>query len=228
VGVVQDLILSSGFLAFAAHCGFLAAVEEADLPVGAVCGTSSGALVGALWSAGMPAREILADLAARRPIAWAAPHVAIWRGAFRLDRVEAGLRERLPADFSGLRHPFAAGVAVNGAFRLQTAGPLAAAVAASCAVPYLFAPMALDGEHLSDGGAVDRLGLDAWRRWRPGARPLVHQVERSAGATRETSLEGIPVVRSARSGASLWSLGDPWAAFEASRAAARQVLGPRG
>nr|MBA2319938.1 patatin-like phospholipase family protein [Deltaproteobacteria bacterium] len=69
-----DLVLSSGFLAFARHTGFLAAVEELGLPVDAVCGTSSGALVGALWTSGLPALDILALVASRRPIAWAAPH----------------------------------------------------------------------------------------------------------------------------------------------------------
>lgn len=38
--------------------GFLAAVEEAGLPVGAVMGTSSGALAGALYSAGYAPLEV--------------------------------------------------------------------------------------------------------------------------------------------------------------------------
>ena len=47
----MDLVLSSGFLAFARHAGFLRAVEQLELPVEGLCGTSSGALSGALWAA---------------------------------------------------------------------------------------------------------------------------------------------------------------------------------
>jgi predicted acylesterase/phospholipase RssA len=47
-----DLVLSSGFLAFASHSGFLKAVDKAGLPVGGVMGTSAGALSGSLYSAG--------------------------------------------------------------------------------------------------------------------------------------------------------------------------------
>lgn len=45
-----DIVLSSGHMAFAAHCGFLEGVERSFLKdhVGAVVGTSSGALVGEL------------------------------------------------------------------------------------------------------------------------------------------------------------------------------------
>ena len=48
-----DLVLSSGFLAFARHLGFLTAIEESELDVSGVCGTSSGALVGAMWACGV-------------------------------------------------------------------------------------------------------------------------------------------------------------------------------
>ena len=47
-----DIVLSSGFLAFAAHAGFLAAVEDVGIKVRGVMGTSSGAITGALYAAG--------------------------------------------------------------------------------------------------------------------------------------------------------------------------------
>ena len=45
-------MLSSGFLAFASHSGFLKAVEAASLQVSGVMGTSAGALSGSLYCAG--------------------------------------------------------------------------------------------------------------------------------------------------------------------------------
>ena len=68
---LRDLVLSSGFLAFAAQCGFLQAVEESGIAVDGVCGTSSGALAGALWASGWPAQ--VSESAGR----WVAVAVAI-------------------------------------------------------------------------------------------------------------------------------------------------------
>ena len=53
-----DLVLSSGFLAFASHSGFLKAVSDADVNVRGVMGTSAGALSGSLYSAGYSPRQV--------------------------------------------------------------------------------------------------------------------------------------------------------------------------
>lgn len=53
-----DLVLSSGFLAFASHSGFLKAVNEAEVNVGGVMGTSAGALSGSLYSAGYSPKKV--------------------------------------------------------------------------------------------------------------------------------------------------------------------------
>ena len=205
----MDLVLSSGFLAFARHCGFLAAVEDSGLEIEAVCGTSSGAMVAALWLAGQTAAEIATELSAGKPIASMKPRLAVWRGFFSMDAVVERLARWLPPRFEDLDRPFAVGVMrADGTGELVMEGSLPEAVAASCAVPYLFAPVSVDGRRLRDGGAVDRLGLEPWRAQRGSERPtLVHLVDRSAGA-RTPVPDGVPVVRTPRSGAKLWSLGD--------------------
>ena len=57
-----ELILSSGFLAFAHHSAFLASVEQLNLNVKGIMGTSSGALAGAMFAAGYKADEISKEL----------------------------------------------------------------------------------------------------------------------------------------------------------------------
>ena len=64
-----DLVLSSGFLAFARHVGVLRAVERSGNEVSGLCGTSSGALVGALWAAGVSADRVLEKIVAQQPFA---------------------------------------------------------------------------------------------------------------------------------------------------------------
>ena len=69
-GIPLELILSSGFLAFASHLGFLRAVEESTVSVSGLCGTSSGALIGALWLAGVKIKDIAEIVQEQAPYRW--------------------------------------------------------------------------------------------------------------------------------------------------------------
>lgn len=216
----MDLVLSSGFLAFARQVGFLTAVEEHGTPVDGVCGTSSGALAGALWANGVPAAEIGALLSETAPIRQVALSRAPWRGLFSMNPVLSRLSEYLPERIEQLPRPFAVGVmAPDRSPALLDRGPLIEAVAASCAVPWLFEPVEVEGVRYRDGGVVDRTGLDAWRAKRPDQPVLLHLVERSLGAEGPPLPEGVRVVRTPRSGAKLWDLGD----FEGQVAQAREA-----
>jgi predicted acylesterase/phospholipase RssA len=221
----MDLVLSSGFLAFARHCGVLQAIEDHRWPVDAIAGTSSGALVGALWSAGWSAERIVLLLCEDHPLRFLRLHGAVWRGLFSTDGLVERLATWLPPRFSDLDRPLAVGVRdPQGRYRLVHEGELPRAVAASCSVPVLFAPTVLDGEPLQDGGAADRVGWDAWRQWRPGRSALVHRVDRSAGA-RDAALSGDPpLIRTPRSGATLFSLGDVRGQAEEARGIAAAIL----
>jgi len=143
-----------------------------------------------------------------------------------MDRVISHLGRLLPDRIEDLSVPFGVGVVgPDGKATLLTEGPLAAAVAASCAMPIVFAPVQLPGGPHHDGGAVDRIGLDAWRAWR-GIRPtIVHLVQRSAGPESAPLPEDVRVVHSERSRASFFSLGDLYGQLEETRAATEKVLG---
>ncbi|MEN0066565.1 MAG: patatin-like phospholipase family protein [Myxococcota bacterium] len=217
-----DLVLSSGWLAFASHAGFLAAIEEAQVPVDGICGTSSGSLAGALFASGMPATEIFALLTRHPPLRWVRPSIRPWRGLFHLGPMIAELERHLPPTVAALDRPFGAGVIDRNGFRLLTEGPLPYIVAASCAVPYIFRPIEIDGVAYQDGGVADRTGLDDWRALRGNVDPIVHVLAASYGP--ELPVHATRVVPSPRSGAYLWSLGDVEARFERTRAATLNVL----
>lgn len=205
--------------------GVLQAVEARGLEVDAIVGTSSGALIGALWAAGHRGADLEALVADRRPLSLMRANPAFWQGAFRLDPLIGWLRELLPPTIEDLGRPFAAGVmGPDGKAALLREGPLPEAVAASCAIPYLFVSVRHQDVPWRDGGVVDRLMLDPWRAWRGERRALVHLVDRTGGKDPDGPIEPWCLVRTPRSGATFWSLGDVPAAVAQARACAEAAL----
>lgn len=225
-----DVILSSGFLAFASHLGFLRGLFDVGVEPSAIVGTSSGALVGALYAAGHDVTTIRHLLTAAPPLRFLRPSVFPWQGVFDSAPFLRFLRTHLPERFEELRWPFAAGVVSLATRRheLLGSGSLPLAVLASCAVPRLIRPVTIAGGQYSDGGAADRLGVDAWRRWRPMQLSVLHRIERSMGREQTADLHGVLTVNSPRSRNSLLRLRDfdaeMMGACERSKAAARQLF----
>ena len=90
---------------------------------------------------------------------------------------------------------------------------------ASCSVPYMFVPHKVEGTLYRDGGFADRLMAEPWREYRGGKKAIVHIVERSAGVGNELGVEECTIIRTPRSHAKLWDLGD----FQGQRAEARTL-----
>lgn len=157
--------LGSGGLHGYAHLGVVSAFAELGLKPDVIAGTSVGAIVGALWAAGLDADAI--ERFAHEPA---------WRefGALRLPRLGLAelnrLRDEIDRRVGGvpierLQTPFAA-VATDvatGAPVLLAGGGTGAAVAASAAVPIRFEPVTIDGKRLADGALVSPVPVDAAR-----------------------------------------------------------------
>jgi len=224
------LVMSSGFFGFFAHAGLVSVLEEEGLLPARIAGSSAGALVGALWAAGVPAARIRDELRGlRRADFWdPRPGPGLLRGAlFRrlLERV-------LPVQtFEECRIPLALSVHDLRARRtvVLRAGPLAPAIHASCALPFLFHPVRIEGRLYSDGGIADRPGLagvehgarvlhhhltsrSPWRRWNS---PALRAPQRPG--LRAIALEGLP-----RAGP--FRLGRGREAMERAAAGAREAL----
>lgn len=225
--VRRDLILSSGFLAFASHLGFLQGVERSGVAPSAIVGTSSGALTGALYAAGHSIDAIAKLLTSAPPLRFLSPNWQPWRGLFRAEPLLRLLRSELPARFDDLTLPFGVGAMSQrtGEHQLLVSGSLPEAVLASCAIPRLLRPVLVSGTSYVDGGAVDRLGVAAWRHWRPVQHGVLHRIERSMGREDQRELDGVLVVNSPRSHNSLLRLrnfeGELAAACERTRAQLR-------
>ncbi|MGE5236688.1 MAG: patatin-like phospholipase family protein [Acidobacteriota bacterium] len=186
------LALGGGGVRGIAHLGVLAEFEAAGVEVRAIAGTSSGALMGALWlvsgaeEAIVRVREFCRSGRARplpdpmidvpsSTLGGRVKRLAVLVSLLRvlLGRQRMAERELLDhvAFFlpdiavEALRRPFVA-VATDNATGDEvwiSRGSLRLAVAASSAMPGLVRPIALDGKRVQDGGAVAEIPVRAAR-----------------------------------------------------------------
>jgi len=154
-----SLALSSGFFGFFAHAGLVVALEERDLQPIHVCGSSAGALVSGLWAAGVPMGKILDELFRVERAHFWDPGFGL--GILRGRRFREILERLLPVkDFAQTRIPLAVSAydLYSRKVRVLNSGPLAPAIHASCAVPFMFHPVWIEGRPYVDGGVADRPG----------------------------------------------------------------------
>ncbi len=154
------LALSSGFFGFFAHAGLMTVLEDEGLLPTHLAGSSAGALVSGLWAGGVDAVRQEAELRVlRREDFWdPRPGLGLLRGTlFRqlLDELVGG------RDFASTRAKLALSVYElrSRRTRVLDRGLLSPAIHASCAVPFLFHPVAIDGRLYVDGGVADRPGV---------------------------------------------------------------------
>lgn len=160
------LALSGGVARGNAHVGVLRVLEENNIPIDYIAGTSAGSLVAAAYAAGMAVDEIEKIGRTMR-----------WRDIGRVTlsklgvqsnaRMEEYARARLPVRrFEELRIPLAivATDLKSGSAVILTEGDVAFAIRASCALPGWYIPVTDEhGRQLVDGGLVANIPTAAVR-----------------------------------------------------------------
>ena len=160
--------LSGGGVRGFAHLGVLQVLEEADIPVEVIAGTSMGGLVAGLYAAGIPLQALI-DFSQRTGIMDLASPDQRWRGLFDHDKM-APMLARLLGDpeitFEDLQIPAAVVAAdvESGETVLLRSGPLIPALLATSAFPLVFTPVYHQGHWLVDGGMVNNLPVDVVRQ----------------------------------------------------------------
>ncbi|WP_223649428.1 patatin-like phospholipase family protein [Hymenobacter psoromatis] len=158
-----SLALSGGGARGIAHLGVLAALDELQLPVGALAGASSGAIAATFYAAGFAPREILRLLQATSIPRLTRP-VFGRNGLLGLEAVEQLLARHLGAAvrFEDLALPLTL-VATDleaGESVYFSAGPLLPPLLASSAVPIMYRPVEYQGRQLVDGGLLNNLPVE--------------------------------------------------------------------
>ncbi len=150
------LALGGGFARGFAHLGVLQVLEENQVPISCITGTSVGSILGAAYASGVPLARIAAVCRGIRFRDF---------GRWRLSRLGLASNDRMndlvrrcfnALTFEELLIPTAV-VATDlgtGEPVVITQGDLAEAIRASCAFPGLFEPVQVQGRCLADGGLV--------------------------------------------------------------------------
>lgn len=166
------LALGGGAALGWAHIGVLRALQRHDVPIGAVAGTSIGALAAVCQAADRldVLEEIARSATIRTVLRYLDPHMrkgAMLGGraiARQLDRHLGHARfEELPIPCAVVAADLVAGEAV-----VIAKGPVDEAVRASMALPGIFHPVIRDGHILVDGGIVMPVPVEAVRGIAPG------------------------------------------------------------
>ena len=160
------LALSGGAVLGIAHVGVIKVLEENNIPIDLVAGTSAGSLAGAFLAAGISSDQMV-DMV--QSLTWGKiskltiPKMGLLNSKL-LERFIDSVIGRI--DFHELKKPFAA-VTVDLTTGKQVVlrdGFVSEAVRASCAIPGVFTPLIKGKQVLVDGGVLNFLPTDVVRQ----------------------------------------------------------------
>lgn len=156
---------SGGGARAAAQIGIIKAFEEHGIIAHEVVGTSGGAIIAAMYAAGMSS-EKMSELAAEGNVFKIYKAGIPLKGLTNLNYLKQLLEKYLDVDnFGKLKIPLSVVAAnlVTGEKEFFNKGNLHKAVMASCAIPMVFNPIKIKGQIYADGGIFDNLPISPLR-----------------------------------------------------------------
>jgi NTE family protein len=156
------MVLSGGGSRGIAHIGILQALKEHQIEPECISGTSSGAIVGALYAAGCSAEAMLDFFETKHPFRMSKLSLSK-PGLIDTEKIVSSLEEYFPEDrFEALgRRLFVAATDIeHGEFRVFHSGPLIRAILASCSIPMVFTPTEIGDAWFADGGIIDNFPVE--------------------------------------------------------------------
>ncbi|MDI3310176.1 MAG: patatin-like phospholipase family protein [Thermoanaerobacterium sp.] len=158
------LILGGGAARGYAHIGVLKKLEEENIPIDFIIGTSIGALIGAIYASGNDLEKIIKDvrdinfLKLIKMLDLNIPQ----KGFIKGDKIEKFLSSYMKNDFNELKIPLyvIATDIKRGREIIFSNGPVTKAVRASISIPVVFEPVEFQNTKLVDGSIIDFDAVD--------------------------------------------------------------------
>ncbi len=162
-GRAVGLVLSGGAVRGLAHLGVIRAMEELNIPIDWVGGTSMGAVIAACPAMGWDSAEAIAQarkaFVEGRPLSdYTLPLLSLMRGK----RMERLIQQFFPGRVEDMPIPFFS-ISANlntGDTNVHETGPVWRALCASVSLPGLFPPSVHERELTIDGAVVNNLPVD--------------------------------------------------------------------
>lgn len=157
--------LGGGFARGIAHLGVLRVLEEAQIPIHCLTGTSAGAMLAIAYASGHTIPEIVRQARATRFKDFGSWKLS-WMGLASNQRLEHYPRRFLGVTtFEDLKIPLAIAATdlASGKAVYFSHGQLGPALRASCAYPGMFVPVEIDGRLLVDGFLAAPVPVEAAR-----------------------------------------------------------------
>ncbi|PIP94694.1 MAG: patatin [Bdellovibrio sp. CG12_big_fil_rev_8_21_14_0_65_39_13] len=161
------LALGGGGARGLAHLGVIKHLNEIQLPISAISGTSAGAIVASLLAYGVPFDTIVENIRKLKPTEWSSFRFR-GLGLFHNELLREMLTKLLPenATIEGAKIPLALKVTdlISGKGLDLFEGDLIEAVMASSCVPGIYTPVHKDGRLLVDGALVENVPVSLLKR----------------------------------------------------------------
>lgn len=165
------LVLGGGGAKGYVHLGVLEVLEKNNIPIDLIVGTSAGSIVGALYANNPDIKDLKKTFFNLTKWDLIDPSISssvygFAQGESLRDFLEKHLKDK---NINDLKIPFVAvatSLESNRSFILSS-GPVVPAVHASSALPPLFTPVYIYGQHLIDGGATEPVPAATARLFKP-------------------------------------------------------------
>jgi NTE family protein len=160
------LVLSGGGARGAAHIGVIKALEEHGIFPTHIAGTSSGAIVGALYAAGVSWSEMLTFFKTI-PLFHTKRYARNKPGFLNSENFYDDLKTYFPKDnFNDLKKPLfipAANI-IDGTSKMFSKGQLIKPIIASASFPGVFTPTEINGQFYVDGGTLNNFPVEPLKK----------------------------------------------------------------
>jgi NTE family protein len=161
------LALGAGGAKGISYIGVLKALEDLNINITHVAGSSAGALIGAmyaLWGDAKKVQDTVLEYDKEKLMKMFRSDISLRKGVFKGDTFVEEL-ENIFGDtkITECKIPFVAvTVDILGCEKIYfTDGLIKDAVRASCSIPFVFQPYELNGRYLVDGGLAENVPIDA-------------------------------------------------------------------
>ena len=163
------LALGGGAALGFAHIGVIKALEENNISIDCICGTSMGSVIGGLYSLGATTKQLsdAVDKFEFKSITKLNAFKMIKEGIYNTDKMGSFVESFLDQNLiENARIPYRC-TAVDlktGKLYVFKSGPVGEAVRASSAIPGVFAPVIKDDMFLVDGGVLNQVPFDETKK----------------------------------------------------------------